>query len=389
MATRTSDDHRVKRICTGHSVSCLTNTNENNQIFKPQPVCNSNSSGSLLTIEDEYKLKPAYDLTILDDMRKYGPSCKIYPASSLMDSDESAHGWTIVDDMEQYGNSCKEFSTSALIDKDESAHGSNKLTPEYSNLCNATSTNVNDSVNSSDSSSLDECDSELERALRLLISSDDDLPRSTPSAHSSSSLRSSNRNSKAAEILRLLFSDGQYFRKSVPIGPGFQAEVPEWTGPVNRKNRYVGDASKKWLGTRMYPIKRLKNAGADTKSIGKGRPDSCSCVSPGSAGCVKHHIDEARLRLQAEIGPAFRTWKFDEMGEFASKSWTLKEQSTFESLVRKNPLSNEASFWKLAFKRFPNKCRKSIVSYYNNVFITRRMSLQTRSSVDEIDSDDD
>ncbi|KAL6146145.1 hypothetical protein ACLB2K_056828 [Fragaria x ananassa] len=383
MATKTSDDHRVKRIRTCHSLSCITNKNEDNQIFKPQHVCNSHSSGSLSTTGgDEYKLKPAYDLTIIDDMRKYGASCKTYPAPSLMDTDNLTHGWTIVDDMEQYGDSCKDFSSSGLTGKDDSAHGSNKLTPQHSNLCNATSTNVSDLVDSPDSSSLDDCDSELEKALRLLISSDDYLPRSSSSA--------SSRNSKAGEILRLVFSDDQYYRKSVPIGRGFQAEVPEWTGPVNRKNRGAGDDSKKWLGTQMYPIKRFQNAGADTKSIGKGRPDSCSCVSPGSVGCVKHHIDEARLHLQAEIGPAFRTWKFDEMGEFASKSWTLKEQSTFESLVRRNPLSDEASFWKLAFKRFPNKCRKSIVRYYYNVFIPRRMSLQSRSSLDdEIDSDDD
>ncbi|XP_050379442.1 uncharacterized protein LOC126796746 [Argentina anserina] len=389
MATKTYDNHRVKRIRTCHSVSCFSNTGKNNQVFIPQHVCNSHSSGSWLTTEDENKMKPDYDLTILDDKRNYGASCKIYPASPSMDTEEPAHGWTIVDDMEQYGDSCKDFSTSVLIDEDKSAYGSNKLTPEHSNLCNATSMNVDDSVNSPDSMSLDECDSELEKALRLLISSDDYLPRSSSSAQSSASLTSSSRNSKAGELLRLVFSDGQYFPRSVPIGRGFQAEVPELTGPVSRKNLYAGDDSKKWLGTRVYPIKQIKNAETNTESIGKGRSDSCSCVSPRSVDCVKRHIDEARLHLQAEIGPAFRTWKFDEMGEFASKSWTLKEQSTFESLVRRNPLSNEESFWMLAFKRFPNKCRKNIVRYYYNVYIPRRMSLQTRSSPEEIDSDDD
>ncbi|XP_062002153.1 uncharacterized protein LOC133719969 [Rosa rugosa] len=361
LETKKSDDH-VKRICRGHSVSCSTNTDGKNEIFRPQILCSSLMSGNSLTNEDEYRAKQCCpDLTILDDMEKYGAPYK-------------------------------DNSASPLIDADESVHGSSTLSLEKSNFCDATTLKVNDSVDSSDSFSLDEYDSELERALRLLVSSDDDLRRSVTSAHPTTSLSSEERNHKACEILRCLFSDGKYFRRSVPIGRDFQADVPKWIGPVNRNKLYSEDGDSKvsrWLGTLIWPIKGRKCGGATIKAIGKGRPESCSCVSPGSVDCVKHHIHEARLCLQSEIGPAFCSWKFDEMGEFASKSWTLKEQRTFESLVRTNPISNEASFWKLAFKRFPNKRKKSIVSYYYNVFIPRRMSLETRSSLDEIDSDDD
>ncbi|KAK9921017.1 hypothetical protein M0R45_029549 [Rubus argutus] len=359
LATNKSDDQSIKRICRGNSVSCLANTNGKNETFGPQLLCNSHMSGSSLTNEDEYHGKPG------------------------------CPNLTILDDMERYGAPRKDYSTSPLFDTDESVHGSSTLSPENSSFYNITTVKANDSVdNNPDSFSLGEYGSELERALRSLILSADHLPRSISSAHSTASSRSENRNLKAHKILTLLFSDGKYFQRSIPIGPVFQADVPEWIGQVNRNKLYGAKASK-WLGRRMWPIKGGKCGGAAVKTIGKGRPESCSCVSPGSVDCVKHHIHEARLCLQSEIGPAFWCWKFDEMGEFASKSWTLKEQRTFESLVRTNPLSNEASFWKLAFKRFPDKCKKSVVSYYYNVFIPRRMSLETRSSLDEIDSDDD
>ncbi|XP_050382322.1 AT-rich interactive domain-containing protein 2-like [Argentina anserina] len=237
----------------------------------------------------------------------------------------------------------------------------------------------------------EEYDTELEKALRSLIV-DDDLLTTLPSAHLTASLRSEERNHKACDILRRVFADGKYPPMSVPIGRDFQADVPEWSGPVNRNKLYSEDGDSKvsrWSGTRMWPINGRKCGAASKKVIGKGRPDSCSCVSPGSIDCVELHIHETRLCLQSEIGPAFCSWKFDEMGEFASKSWTLIEQRTFESLVRKNPLSSVAGFWKLAFKRFPDKRKKSIVSYYYNVFIPRRMRLATRASPDKFDSDDD
>ncbi|XP_008242173.1 PREDICTED: uncharacterized protein LOC103340529 [Prunus mume] len=366
LATEQSYVHTVKKMGRVHSVSCVTNTNANSEIFEPLVLCNSRSSGSLLTFEDEDQHKPGYtDLAIMD--------------------------------VENIGPYCKDNSASPLIDTDESNNGLNTLSPKNLNFCDATNVNLNDTAESSDSSSLDENSSELECALRSLVSSDDYLPRSIPvreidgSAHHSDPMRSKEQNSKVREAVKIMFSDGGVLRAVVPIGPGFQVEVPEWTGPVDRKNLYGSDGDSKvsrWLGTQTWPIKG-KSAGTIVKELGKGRSDSCSCVSPGSVGCVKHHIHEARLCLQYEIGPAFRSWKFDEMGEFVSASWTSSEQRSFESLVRMNPLSNEASFWRTAFKRFPSKCRKSILNYYYNVFIPRRMSIQTRSSLNEIDSDDD
>ncbi|KAK9290239.1 hypothetical protein L1049_008406 [Liquidambar formosana] len=233
--------------------------------------------------------------------------------------------------------------TSPLIDSDESVNGSNPLSPENLTLQDPPLRDSDDTVHSSNSSSLDE--------------------------------------PKQLKLRRL----------PIPLGPRFQAEVPDWTGPVNKGNLYGGDddsENSRWLGTRIWPTKGI-SAEITVEAIGKGRPDSCSCVSPGSASCIKYHVVEEWLRLQSDLGPAFWSWKFDEMGEVVSKAWTLKEQESFESLVRMNLLKNGTSSCKHALKCFPSKSRKSIVSYYFNVFIPRRMSLQIRLSLKQVDSDDE
>lgn len=170
-------------------------------------------------------------------------------------------------------------------------------------------------------------------------------------------------------------------RMAIPVGPSFQADVPEWNGPPNTEsfNFQVSDSkTSRWLGTRIWPPKgRTKKI--NNRAVGKGRPNSCPCVSPGSIDCTKHHIIEERLCLQSDLGTAFLSWKFDEMGEDVSKSWTLKEQERYELLAKTYPLSQGKDFLKHALKCFPLKGKESILSFYFNVFIPRRMSLQTRS----------
>lgn len=174
-------------------------------------------------------------------------------------------------------------------------------------------------------------------------------------------------------------------RPVVPIGSKFQTEVPELRGHENESENL------KWLGTLVWPINSKKAKETTTmKAVGKGRRNSCSCAFPKSVDCIKRHVLVSRLVLESEVGPAFFSWKFDEMGEeAASKSWALREQCRFESLVKMNPLSRGTNFWELASKHFPSKSKKSILSYYYNVYIPRRMRLQTRSSIDESYSDDD
>ncbi|KAL3826093.1 hypothetical protein ACJIZ3_022122 [Penstemon smallii] len=178
-------------------------------------------------------------------------------------------------------------------------------------------------------------------------------------------------------------------RYVIPVGPRFQAGVPMWSGPVNRGEYNEDSDNSKWLGTRDWPIE-IGNMKSTGRKIGKGRSNSCSCTSIGSVECIRRHILEERLLLQCDLGPAFFSWKFDEMGEQVSKSWTLKEQQTFESLLKKKPSSLKKDFPQLALKRISEKSRKDIVSYYFNVYIPQRMSLHTRSpSINLVDTDDE
>ncbi|KAF8397336.1 hypothetical protein HHK36_016249 [Tetracentron sinense] len=246
------------------------------------------------------------------------------------------------------------------IDSDESVNGSNPSSPTKPILRDSPLLIFDDSVNSLNPSS-----TEKPKQLNLQTS---------------------------RKSIRLLNFIGDYLpRMAIPVGPRFQADVPDWTDPFNNENPYDCDGDSdysKWLGTQIWPIEGGRTWTIE-KVIGKGRPDSCSCVSPSSVECIKHHIIKERSRLQSDLGPAFFSWKFDEMGEEVSKLWTLKEERSFKSLVKMNPIATGKSFWKPALKLFPSKCKESIVNYYFNVFVPRRMSMQTRSTSERVNSDDD
>ena len=287
---------------------------------------NSLSSGSLLTSDDNpWGKHVSADLSILDNLTNLSPLKR--DSSSIRVSDESTYGSNLV------GAENLIIHDASLLDFDDSAHSSNS--------------------------------SNFEEPKQT----DHRMPR---------------------QSIRLLNFIGDYLpRMTIPVGPCFQVDVPDWNGPSGQGNICGSDRDGlRWLGTQIWPIGG-ESTETSTKTIGKGRPDSCSCSFPGSADCVKLHVHEKSILLQSDLGPAFLDWKFDEMGEGVSKSWSLKEQKIFQSLMKSNPLSNEAKFWKRAFKCFPNKCRKSIISYYFNVFLPRHISLQTRTSLKQIDTDED
>ncbi|KAL8146503.1 hypothetical protein AgCh_004290 [Apium graveolens] len=175
----------------------------------------------------------------------------------------------------------------------------------------------------------------------------------------------------------------QFERMAVPVGRHFQADVPEWNGPSGEVLVIGGFDNARWLGTKVWPIGR-QNVKAISRAVGKGRPSSCSCASPGSTNCVRHHILEKRRILQSDLGPLFHIWKFDEMGEEVSKSWTVKEQECFDLIANR-----KSNFVQNALKSFPFKCKEDITNYYFNVFIPRFMSSQTRSLPKEVDIDID
>ncbi|XP_059634202.1 AT-rich interactive domain-containing protein 1-like isoform X2 [Cornus florida] len=173
-------------------------------------------------------------------------------------------------------------------------------------------------------------------------------------------------------------------RKRIPVGPFFQAKVPEWTGET-----YESDS--KWLGTQVWPVKGGENKKylIERDRIGKGRQDSCGCQLRGSIECVRFHVVEKRMRVKLELDSAFHSWKFNKMGEEVALSWTKEEELKFQAIVRSNPPSMEKCFWDEIFKSFRGKSREDLVSYYFNVFLLQRRAQQNRSTPSHIDSDDD
>ncbi|KAL9273354.1 AT-rich interactive domain-containing protein [Drosera capensis] len=173
-----------------------------------------------------------------------------------------------------------------------------------------------------------------------------------------------------------LSCDDLRVEKHVLIGPQYQAQIPPWRGAIH-------DSDAKWLGTKIWPPdEQNHDHGIATDSLGKGPSITCGCRLSGSMGCIRFHIAEKRVKLKLELGSAFYRWKFDQMGEEISLSWSAKEDKRFRQVMR-----TEVSF--LGKSYFPKKTRKELVSYYYNVFLIKRRSYQNRVTPRTIDSDDD
>ncbi|KAH0720030.1 hypothetical protein KY290_006523 [Solanum tuberosum] len=173
-------------------------------------------------------------------------------------------------------------------------------------------------------------------------------------------------------------------RKRIPVGPQFQADIPEW-----RHEKCESDS--KWLGTQIWPLDKQEQNRMliERDPIGKGRQDTCGCQYPASYECIKFHLAEKQKKVKRELGSAFYRWRFDLMGEEVALSWTKQEEQKFQDIVKMNPLSTDQSFWNEIFKFFPNKSRESLVSYHFNVFLLRCRGHQNRTAASNIDSDDD
>ncbi|KAK6947802.1 ARID DNA-binding domain [Dillenia turbinata] len=172
-------------------------------------------------------------------------------------------------------------------------------------------------------------------------------------------------------------------KKQVPVGPMFQAIVPDWTG-------VLVESYSKWVGTRVWPPENGEhNTSVGKSCIGKGREESCQCRFPGSVECIRFHIAEKRMILKHDLGMVFYQWRFDCMGEEVSLSWTSEEEKRFKNIIRLNPSSLNKCFQNTSFKIFRKKTRKDLVSYYFNVFVVQRRRYQNRVTPKEIDSDDD
>ncbi|KEH23133.1 hypothetical protein MtrunA17_Chr7g0241661 [Medicago truncatula] len=171
-------------------------------------------------------------------------------------------------------------------------------------------------------------------------------------------------------------------RPVIPIGPRFQAEVRKWGGIANIK-QYNSDDSLKWLGTQIWPMPNACKTNA--KGIGDDMLNSCMCDNPELVNCVKKRIGEAIECLKSEIDTGYSSRKFDDIEEYALKSWTVEEQKKFESLKKLNLLSSYTKFSKLIMEYFPSQSMTSMMNYYYNVYIPRCMSIETRSILGAVD----
>ncbi|KAJ8526941.1 hypothetical protein K7X08_029418 [Anisodus acutangulus] len=169
----------------------------------------------------------------------------------------------------------------------------------------------------------------------------------------------------------------------VPVGPRYQAEVPEWTG-------VIFESDSKWLGTRTWPpeVEKTKSL-VELDPIGEGRKSSCGCLFPQSVECIRFHIAENRLKLKFELGTLFFRWRFDRMGEEVSLSWIAEEEKRFKDMVRSGATNLKYKNWKNYKKLFPSKTRNMLDSYYFNVFLIKRRSYQNRVTPKDLNSDDD
>ncbi|KAI9182487.1 hypothetical protein LWI28_025838 [Acer negundo] len=211
-----------------------------------------------------------------------------------------------------------------------------------------------------------------------------DYPRSLSFGAENDSDKRGIKNHEQKELLQTAYSVFDYeVEKQIPIGPAFQAEIPEWTG-------LPYECDTKWLGTRVWPLEKAEHRMLiERDRIGKGRQDSCGCQFRDSFECVRFHVAEKRYKLKLELGSAFHYWKIDKMGEEAALSWTEEEQKNFETIVRLNSPSGDKRLWNVIFKCYPTKSREELLSYYFNVYHLRRRAHQNRFTPDDIDSEDD
>ncbi|CAF2108759.1 unnamed protein product [Brassica oleracea var. botrytis] len=169
-------------------------------------------------------------------------------------------------------------------------------------------------------------------------------------------------------------------RKAVPIGSGYQADIPECVKDEVRDH----SEEEVMMGKCVIPM-----SDCETDEMGKGRKE-CVCMDKGSIRCMQQHIMENREGLFETIGyERCLSLGLGEMGEEVAGKLTEDEEDLFHEVVYSNPVSLDRDFWKQLKSSFPSRTMKEIVSYYFNVFILRRRAVQNRSKSLDVDSDDD
>ncbi|XVE53144.1 hypothetical protein DITRI_Ditri02bG0180700 [Diplodiscus trichospermus] len=186
-------------------------------------------------------------------------------------------------------------------------------------------------------------------------------------------------------------------RRQVPLGPNHQASVPSWGRQIKKDKFSQNDASDTTdndteeilMGTCVVPMPHSDLSANNSDKVGAGRVD-CSCLDRGSLRCVQQHVMEAREKLRKSLGhEKFVKLGFYDMGEDVAYKWSEEDEEIFREVVYTNPASLGKKFWKHLSVVFPSRSKRELVSYYFNVFILQRRAVQNRSSILDIDSDDD
>lgn len=197
-------------------------------------------------------------------------------------------------------------------------------------------------------------------------------------------------------------------RKSVPIGPDHQADIPECRPQVSVSATGVsgfcadldcssvstsgsvssgyGFESAKWIRDCVIS---MPSCSSPVDWVGDNKID-CECSDEGSVRCARQHIIEARESLEMRLGhDKFCDLGLCEMGENIAQRWADEEEKRFQRVVFSNPVSLGKNFWDHLRLAFPDKTSKDLVSYYFNVFMLRKRAQQNRSDMLCVDSDDD
>lgn len=199
------------------------------------------------------------------------------------------------------------------------------------------------------------------------------------------------------EIYSSLLSNPQ---KMVPIGPDFQAELPEW-GAYSNKDKLCIEGipetlsppsqagENKLAGRIISPMPKMELLADHGENIGERRVE-CSCEDIGSIRCVRLHIIEAREKLKLALGEeTFVRLGFCDMGVVVAERWSEEEEELFHEVVLSNPASLGKNLWNHLAIEFASRSMEELVSYYFNVFILRKRAEQNRFDPLNIDSDND
>lgn len=174
-------------------------------------------------------------------------------------------------------------------------------------------------------------------------------------------------------------------RKMVPVGPEYQADIPDWN-PQSLSNYSYEQLDG---GVCITPIPDVESS-VSTTFIGVENEGSCYCLDKGSIRCVRQHVKESRGKLIENIGmKIFEELGFCDMGEVVAERWREEEEKKFHDTVFSNKASLGKNYWHSLAISFPSRSNMELVSYYFNVFKLLQRAEQNRLDPTNIDSDND